>query len=134
MSLPSLLCGGLAFKLSKDLSSWGFIPICIFLLGGGITLISFLFLGKSFSVFPSLRGIVSKGSYRLVRHPSYFGELLMIIACLIATDYIFSWSILLLFFPFIILRIEEEEKLLSTSEEYISYSQKVTWRLIPLIW
>src|SRR5439155_23485485 len=42
---------------------------CVWLLA------SVLALGRCFSVLPEARGLVTRGPYRLVRHPVYVGEL-----------------------------------------------------------
>ena len=134
ISLPSLISGGLLFKLSKPLFLWNHISQTLFIVGGSITLISFFFLGRSFSIFPRLRGIVSKGLYQIVRHPAYLGEFTMLTACLIAANSYLSWIPFLIFIPGIVLRIREEESILVADQAYVKYQQKVQWRLIPYIW
>jgi protein-S-isoprenylcysteine O-methyltransferase Ste14 len=45
------------------------------LLSGAWLVASVLCLGRCFGVLPEVRGLVTRGPYRLVRHPLYFGEL-----------------------------------------------------------
>jgi protein-S-isoprenylcysteine O-methyltransferase Ste14 len=41
----------------------------------GWLLVSVLALGRCFGVLPEARGLVTRGPYRLVRHPVYLGEI-----------------------------------------------------------
>ena len=126
--------GGVLFKLSLPLSDWNLYLIIFFLLGGLITVISFVFLGRSFAIFPGKRQIVSKGFYKIIRHPSYFGEIIMIAVCAIANAGYLSLVIFLGFIPALIYRIYVEEKLLLQDAEYQKYGIETKWRLIPYLW
>jgi protein-S-isoprenylcysteine O-methyltransferase Ste14 len=44
-------------------------------IAAGWLLVSVLALGRCFGVLPEARGLVTRGPYRLVRHPVYLGEL-----------------------------------------------------------
>lgn len=134
ISLPAFVAGGLLFKLAKPLVDWSLTTELIFELGAAITIFSFLFLGKSFAILPGMRNVVSKGMYRVVRHPAYLGESLMVIACLISAEYYWSILVFLFFIPAIIVRIRAEETLLFESAFYAQYANHVTWRLIPFVW
>ena len=134
VSLPSLICGGLMFKLSRPLHLWEGYCEVIFIFGGIITFTSFLFLGRSFAILPNMRQIVSKGTFRIIRHPAYFGESLMVIACLMAGKSLISLIPFVIFIPGILFRIREEERLLSKNISYQQYQQTVKWRLLPFIW
>lgn len=46
--------------------------------GEALAVISMLWLGRSFSVFVEVRELVTRGPYRLMRHPLYGGELIAI--------------------------------------------------------
>ncbi|MCP3960250.1 MAG: hypothetical protein GY719_20600 [bacterium] len=95
---------------------------------------TFLCLGRSFAILPALRGVVVRGSYRLVRHPAYAGELLMIAGCVVARPVAGSVAALLLAVPLVALRIRAEEELLMSRERYRSYAEQVRWRLVPGVW
>ena len=133
-SLPSLACGELIFKLALPLDQWSLTSKVLFTLGAGMALLSFLMLGRNFSIFPGLRSMVSGGFYKIVRHPSYLGESLMLLGCLMAADGWLSLIPFLLFIPTIALRIKEEENLLLYDEGYQEYTRQVRWRLIPGVW
>jgi len=134
ISLPSLICGGLMFKLAPVPSNWNVYQESVFVLGGMVMLISFLFLGRNFSILPGLRQIVSKGPFLVIRHPAYFGETIMLLACLLAGTSLYSMLTLLIFIPSLVLRINAEEKLLAKDESYLIYQSKVKWKLIPYVW
>ena len=135
ISLPSLICGVLLFKLSEPINLWGNSIQILFVLGCSFTLISFLFLGRSFAIFPGQRKTISNGPFLIIRHPVYLGETIMIISCLISTtNIIISLVIFILFIPSIILRIIEEERILMKDTTYKRYQNNVKYRLIPYIW
>ena len=134
ISLPAFIAAGLLFKLAKPAMAWTDTAEILFISGGAITIISFLFLGKSFAILPGMRIVVSKGMYRLVRHPAYLGESLMVIACLLSAETYWSILVFSFFVPGIILRIRAEENLLFKSPYYAQYASRVTKRLIPFVW
>lgn len=121
------------FKLARPHNLWLEINEFIFAFGALFALISFLFLGKNFAIFPSLREISTKGPYRLVRHPAYFGETLMVIACLLSCFDFVCIILFILFFASLLMRIEQEEKLLSITNKYQIYKNEVRWKLIPFV-
>ena len=134
ISLPSLILGGVIFKLSQPMNLWNLYSEILFIFGGIFALVSFLFLGRNFAIIPAIRNIVANGTYRIVRHPAYLGELIMTIACVIASQNFYTVFIIILFLPLLILRIKEEEKLLSEDKNYKKYQEITKWRLIPFIW
>ncbi|MCP4678811.1 MAG: isoprenylcysteine carboxylmethyltransferase family protein [Deltaproteobacteria bacterium] len=133
-ALPSLLIGGVAFKLSPEPALWPVHAQVLFAVGGVIAVVSFLFLGKSFSILPALRNIVIKGPYRFTRHPAYLGELAMVLACALAKPSYLNAIPFVIGVPLIIVRILAEERLLESDKRYLEYTRKVRFRLVPLIW
>ncbi|HTB97757.1 MAG TPA: isoprenylcysteine carboxylmethyltransferase family protein [Terracidiphilus sp.] len=96
-------------------------------------------LGKSFSAnvaILSRQQLKTGGLYRFVRHPSYFGLLLVILAIGIHTHNWIAFAICVVP-PFLALsyRIHVEEAALKTAfgDEYAAYSRR-TRRLIPGIY
>jgi len=103
-------------------------------LAAALSIASLLSLGRWFGVWPALRGLATKGPYRLVRHPMYlayvladigynlqewnFGTALMVMA---------GWASL--FF-----RIRAEERILSQHAGWSTYVALVRYRLFPGLW
>jgi protein-S-isoprenylcysteine O-methyltransferase Ste14 len=80
--------------------------------------------------------LIDKGLYRYIRHPSYLGQIIMLVG--IGLSMANLWSLLFAPLPIIVvflIRIHNEEKVLSDhfGVKYEHYRQK-TRKLIPLIW
>jgi len=79
--------------------------------------------------------VISTGPYRLVRHPMYFGAVLMLLFTPLALG---SWWALpgfLLVIPLIVLRLLHEEKMLCRDlPGYSDYCLRTRSRLLPLLW
>lgn len=79
--------------------------------------------------------IISTGLYGIVRHPMYIGVLIMFIPTPIALGSYWGLIPLALLPVSLILRILNEEKVLSENlKGYKEYCQKTSYRLIPFIW
>ena len=101
------------------------------LFGVSLTQVSRIYMGRSFGVLPANRGIVSKGPFRWVRHPIYFGWLILSIGY--AMSFANERNVLLIAFtlPFMVWRISQEEKHLTADPEYRRYMDRVRYRLWP---
>ena len=99
--------------------------------GTGFALSAVLKLGRSVSMVPQARRLVTSGPYALVRHPMYIGELAVMTG--IALQFLSVWALLLLGlqFAFQLLRMRYEERLLLAAfPDYAGYMAK-TARLVP---
>ena len=79
--------------------------------------------------------LVIEGPYRYVRHPLYFGVVVIVIGWWLLLDYSFllvSAILLLLWFNFVVARFEEEELRAMFGERYEEYAKEVP-RIIPFI-
>lgn len=133
-SLPGFLIGGFAFSVAPPPSQWTILANGLFLCGIGLVFIAFLTLGSSFAIFPSARELRINGPYRLVRHPAYLGEIMLIGACTCTSVNWKGLLVLALAFPMIASRIHAEEKTLTLELGYQSYAAKIRWRIFPGIW
>lgn len=101
------------------------------LLGIVITQVARVYMGRSFGILPANRGIVSKGPFRWIRHPIYFGWLILSIGY--AMSFASERNVLLIVatLPFMVCRINQEEAHLSADPDYRRYISMVPYRLLP---
>jgi len=101
------------------------------LFGVVLTQVARVYMGRSFGVLPANRGIVSKGPFRWIRHPIYFGWLILSIGY--AMSYANGRNIMLIVatLPFMVWRIDQEEVHLSADPEYRRYMDRVRYRFWP---
>jgi len=89
-------------------------------------------LGRCFGLFPEVRGLVTSGPYRVVRHPVYLGEIVSAGGLLLVKP---NAVIVLIFLIFVALqywRTTFEERALSRvfPRQYAAYAQRVS-RFVP---
>ena len=101
------------------------------LFGVVLTQVARVYMGRSFGILPANRGIVSRGPFRSVRHPIYFGWLILSLGY--AMSFASERNILLIAMtlPFMVWRIGQEEVHLSADPEYLQYMKQVRYRLWP---
>jgi protein-S-isoprenylcysteine O-methyltransferase Ste14 len=124
--LPSLMrpygpsTGGLAY-----------CGVALELFGIALTQVARVYMGRRFGVLPANRGVVSKGPFSLVRHPIYFGWLLLSIGYSMSYPTARNILLIAITLPFLVWRIEQEETHLSEDPEYRTYERRVRFRLWP---
>ena len=101
------------------------------LLSGAWLLASVLALGRCFGVLPEARGLVTRGPYRLVRHPVYLGELGACGGLVLAAPSGWNLGAAALMLAGQLVRLRLEERALTHAfPEYAAYAAR-TPRLIP---
>lgn len=104
------------------------------LLGLLIALVSLGTLGRSFGIVAANRGVKTRGPYRFVRHPAYFGYFISYLGYVAENPSIVNAGLLCLSMAFQLVRIREEEQLLSGDASYQGYRATVRYRLIPRVY
>jgi protein-S-isoprenylcysteine O-methyltransferase Ste14 len=140
LSLPVVM----AFSAFDYRFGWSPVPVAISVVGDilvalGLGVAQLAVIQNSFAAanitVETDQKVISTGLYGFVRHPLYVGALIMIIGLPLALD---SWWGLVILIPAgigLVFRILDEEKMLAQElDGYNEYTQKVRYRLIPLLW
>ena len=96
-----------------------------------LTQVARVYMGRSFGILPANRGIVSKGPFRWVRHPIYFGWFLLSMGYAMSFTNPRNTILIVATLPFMVWRIDQEEAHLSADPEYRGYMDHVRYRLLP---
>jgi protein-S-isoprenylcysteine O-methyltransferase Ste14 len=123
---------------------WSSVPVAIVIVGDVLVAVGLVlaqavvfqnsFAGASIRV-EAEQQVVSTGLYGLVRHPMYFGALLMMFGTPLALGSYWGVLATIVSMPVLGVRIVDEEKLLRAElDGYDEYSQKVRYRLLPYVW
>ena len=99
-----------------------------------LSLASLLSLGRRFGVFPALRGLVTRGPYRLVRHPIYLSYVIADIGYNLQEWNFGTVLMVMMGWASLVYRIKAEEQILSQDAGWSAYAASVRYRLLPGIW
>jgi protein-S-isoprenylcysteine O-methyltransferase Ste14 len=105
---------------------WQSLALSLVLVGGIGSVIAISNLGKSFSIMPEARRLVTSGPYALARHPLYAAEMITIAGTAIL--YQQPWAALIAIGAFALLAIRshfEEQVLTEQYPEYADYKKRV---------
>ena len=114
--------------------AWPAVGLVLVTLGACLSFASLLSLGRWFGVWPALRGLATRGPYRLVRHPMYLAYVLADIGYNLY-EYNFGTALLVIMgWASLFYRIRAEERILSQNAGWSSYVALVRYRLLPGLW
>jgi protein-S-isoprenylcysteine O-methyltransferase Ste14 len=135
-AFPSILLGGLVWKFAPRGDLWPPGSLVLFGAGSLVAIAGVLTLRANFAILPAVRDVTQSGLYRCVRHPIYFGELLMVLGCCVAQPrdqwpWMFAFAALI---AAVVIRVIAEERQLKQLPAYQKYSGQVRWRLLPGLW
>jgi protein-S-isoprenylcysteine O-methyltransferase Ste14 len=127
-----LLSALLLLRPREDLPMGALVFADLLVVTGNVfAIVVLLQLGRSFSILPESRRMVTRGPYAVVRHPLYLAEAVASVG--VAINFLSPAAVMLVAAQFAaqIARIHYEEKILREHfPAYRIYARK-TWRLIP---
>ena len=123
---------GIVWLEPQELSTLLYLISLLLIIGGTVLSLSAVFvLGRSISLMPEVRRLITSGPYAVIRHPLYVGE--MIAAAGLAIQFLMPWA-LALFGLTCVLQFErvrsEERLLLQAFPRYRDYMAN-TARFLP---
>ncbi len=114
--------------------AWPAAGLVLVTLAAGLSLVTLVTLGRLFGVRPALRGLVTSGPYRFVRHPMYLSYVLADIGYNLQEWNFVTLLLVLVGWMSLIYRIRAEERVLSQHAEWPAYVVLVRYRLFPGLW
>lgn len=137
--VAGFVVAGLDFRFG-----WSRVPMWLVFLSSAILLISYAlyaevmrenaYLSRTIEIQEDQK-VIDTGLYGIVRHPMYAVTLWLFLSIPLVLG---SWWSLLCFLPYvavIIIRINNEEKVLEEGlEGYKDYKKRVKYRILPFIW
>jgi protein-S-isoprenylcysteine O-methyltransferase Ste14 len=135
----ALLLPGFDYRFGwSHLSRWATI-FCQALVLAGLLITFWVMASNSFAsrIIEVERGqcVISTGPYRWVRHPMYFGAMIVLLFTPLGLGSYWALPAFALVIPFIVLRLLGEERILRQElPGYAEYCLRTRFRLFPLVW
>ena len=98
------------------------------------SIVCLLTIGKRFGVRPALRGLVTRGPYRFVRHPLYLSYVIAGIGFNLQLSNFATRLLVLIGWTAMIHRVLAEERIVSRDPGWPGYAEVVRYRLVPGLW
>jgi protein-S-isoprenylcysteine O-methyltransferase Ste14 len=103
----------------------------LMILGGLLSTVSLLALGRSFGVVPANRGVKTRGPYALVRHPIYFSYFLLDVGFFLQAASLRNGLVFLSMMLATYLRAQYEERFLRRDPRYRDYADRTRYMFVP---
>lgn len=114
--------------------AWPAGGLVLVTLAACLSLASLVGLGRRFGVRPALRGLATRGPYRIVRHPMYLSYVLADIGYNLVEWNFVTALLVVAGWASLLYRIHAEERVISQDAAWSSYAAKVRYRLLPGLW
>jgi protein-S-isoprenylcysteine O-methyltransferase Ste14 len=114
--------------------AWPAGGLVLVTLAAFLSIVSLLSLGRRFGVFPALRGLMTRGPYRLVRHPMYLAYVIADVGYNLQEWNVGTALMVMAGWASLLYRIHAEERVLSQDPGWSAYATLVRHRLFPGIW
>ena len=114
--------------------AWPTAGLVLVTLAAVLSLVSLFTMRRFFGVRPALRGLVTSGPYRLVRHPMYLSYVVADIGYNLQEWNLVTVLLVLVGWASLVYRIYAEERVLSQHTEWPAYVGLVRYRLFAGIW
>jgi protein-S-isoprenylcysteine O-methyltransferase Ste14 len=114
--------------------AWPTPGLALVTLAAGLSLVSLFAMGRWFGIRPALRGLVTSGPYRFVRHPMYLSYMLADIGYNLQEWNFGTVLLVLVGWASLVYRIHAEERVLTEHAKWPAYVALVRYRIFPGLW
>jgi len=121
-------------RWSPGEEAWPEGGLALVTLAAGLSFLSLLAIRRRFGVRPALRGLVTSGPYRFVRHPMYLSYILGDIGYNLQEWNFVTVLLVLIGWASLVYRIYAEERVISQDAGWPAYLAQVRYRLFPGLW
>lgn len=139
MFISGFIVAGLNYKYN-----WIVLPNIVVIISSIVFIIFYIlyaevlrentYLSRTIEVVDNQK-VIDTGMYGIVRHPMYIVTIILFLMIPLVLNSLISFFIFLIYPIIIIIRINNEEKVLEKElKGYTEYKKKVKYRLIPFIW
>jgi protein-S-isoprenylcysteine O-methyltransferase Ste14 len=121
-------------RWSPGYVAWPAAGLVLVMFAAGLSLVSLVTMGRLFGVRPALRGLVTSGPYRFIRHPIYLSYVFADIGYNLQEWNSVTLLMVLVGWASLVYRIHAEERVISQHPEWPAYVVLVRYRLFPGLW
>jgi protein-S-isoprenylcysteine O-methyltransferase Ste14 len=121
-------------RWSPGHETWPTAGLALVSIAAGVSLASLVTIGKLFGIRPALRGLVTSGPYKFIRHPIYLSYVLADIGYNLQEWNSVTLLLVLAGWASLVYRIQAEERVISGHPEWPAYATSVRYRILPGLW